>query len=201
MRRSVLLFAFITTLTYSAQSQDFDYSFMETYNLNNQANLTVSSYNSDIEVIAHESDEIQIFYVVKKRNQLIKSTKEEIEKPVADQWRFDIEQSKHALTLKVLSTLTKGHIKAKDAIIVHFKIYVPKKTSTDLFSADGDILVQGLTLNQKCISSDGDIKLIDLPGKIVTATMDGDIILKNVTGAVDSGTPDGRVIDLINKKI
>ena len=196
MKKSFLSFAFIILLSYSAKSQDFDYSFMETFEVEGQANLTVSSYDSNIEVIAHEGDEIQVLYIVKKRNQLIKSTKEEIENLVSDQWKFDIEQAGDTLKLRVLSTVVKGYTDYKDAIDVHFKIYVPKDTSTNLYTSDGDILIQGLTSTQKCISSDGDIKLVDLTGKVYAQTSDGDIRMKNVTGVVETLANDGRVIGL-----
>ena len=196
MKKSIYFLVSVFALSFSAQSQDFDYSFVETYKLDSQANLTVSSYDSDIEVIAHDSEEIEVFYVVHKRNQLIKSTKKEIESLVANQWKFDIEETENTLVIRVLSTVTKGHINSKDSIDVHFKIYVPKDTSTDLYSSDGDILLQGLTSNQKCISSDGDIKLDGLTGKVYAQTSDGDVLFKNVTGDVETITHDGKVIEL-----
>ncbi|PIB31431.1 hypothetical protein [Maribacter sp. 4G9] len=201
MKNSIYLLVSVFALSFSAQSQDFDYSFVETYKLDSQANLTVSSYDSDIEVIAHDSKEIEVFYVVHKRNQLIKSTKKEIESLVANQWKFDIEETENTLVIRVLSTVKKGHINSKDAIDIHFKIYVPKETSTDLYSSDGDILLQGLTSNQKCISSDGDIKLDGLTGKVYAQTSDGDVFLKNVTGDVETITHDGKVINLEDRKI
>jgi len=201
MKKTLIALTAVLSLSFSGQSQDFDYSFKETYKLDSQANLTVSSYNSDIKVIAHDSGEIEVFYIVQKRNQLIKSTKEEIENLVGNQWKFDIEETKNTLVVRVLSTVTHGHINSKDAIDVHFKIYVPKDTSTDLYSSDGDILLQGLTSDQKCISSDGDIKLVDLTGKVYAQTADGDVLLKNVTGDVETITLDGRVVDLTDKKI
>lgn len=201
MKKTTLLFAFILFLSYSAKSQDFDYSFMETYRLSNQANISVSSDNSNIEVIAHDGSEIQIFYLVQQGDRLLKSSKEEIEDLVSNQWEFDILETESSLAIRVLSTITQDYNESQDAIDVHFKMYVPKDIRTNLYSSDGDILLQGLTSNQKCISDDGDIKLVDLQGDITAQTMDGDIILKNVTGVLDSQTHDGRVIDLTNEKI
>ncbi len=104
------------------------------------------------------------------------------------------------MDITVLSTVLTDYIHSEDAIDVHFKVYVPKKTSTQLRSSDGDILLKGLTLNQNCMSSDGDIKLVDLSGDIFAKTFDGDIIIDNVTGLLDSHTSDGRVINLSEQK-
>lgn len=194
MRKLALLVVFVLLVSHFGKSQDFQYSYQETYTLDSQANLTVSSSDSDIEVMAHESGEIKVFYIVKKRKQLLKSAKEEIENLVSDQWKFTIEHTNKALTLRVVSTVTNGHIDYRDAIDVHFKIYVPKDTNTDLFTSDGDIVVIGLNSNQKCVSSDGDIKLVDLKGKVYAQTSDGDITMKNVSGVMETHTNDGRVI-------
>ncbi|SHH79899.1 DUF4097 family beta strand repeat-containing protein [Winogradskyella jejuensis] len=201
MKKSVLLFITVILAAHSARSQESDYSFKEVYKITEPANLVIESDNSNIEVIAHEGNNVEVFYIVQKGNNLLKMTKDEIEDEVSNQWKFRIESTKNSLDIAVLSTVITGHINSEDAIDVHFKVYVPKQTSTRLHSSDGDILLKGLTSNQNCMSSDGDIKLVDLSGEIFAKTSDGDIIVDNVTGLLDSHTSDGRVINLSQQKL
>lgn len=111
-----------------------------------------------------------------------------------------INHEKNSLDIAVLSTVIRGYINSEDAIDVHFKVYVPKQTSAQLRSSDGDILLKGLTLNHNCISNDGDIKLVGLSGETFAKTFDGDIIVDNVTGVLDSHTSDGRVKNVSEQK-
>lgn len=201
MKKTVLLIVTVILATLSVKSQESDYSFKEVYEITEPANLVIESDNSNIEVIAHYGNNIEVFYTVQKGNNLLKMRKEEIEDEVSNQWKFKIESSKNSLEIAVLSTVLTGYINSEDAIDVHFKVYVPKQTSTQLRSSDGDILLKGLTLNQNCMSSDGDIKLVDLSGEIFAKTFDGDIIVDNVTGLLDSHTSDGRVINLSEQKL
>ncbi len=201
MKNSVLLFTFILLLSFSAQSQDFDYSFKESYEVKAPANLTVSSDNSHIDVIAHKGNNIEVFYTVKKGNNVLKLNREEVEREIKEQWKLDIENTSRGLKIAVINTIKEGYVNSEDAFIIDFKVYVPELTSSQLHSSDGDILLQGLALDQKCITSDGDIKLIDLTGRIYAETSDGDILLENVTGIVDSHTWDGSVINLTYKKL
>lgn len=194
-----ILFASIVLLTVSVKSQEFDFSFKETFDLAVPANLIISADNSNIEVVAHEKNSIEVFYIVQHGTDILKSTKEEIADQVGNQWKFDIQKTKNELEIHVLSTVIQGYINSEDAINVHFRVFVPEQTSTTLRSSDGNILLKGLALEQYCVTSDGDIKLVDLNGKVFAKTSDGDVILDNVTGKVDSHTTDGRVIKLASR--
>lgn len=196
MKKTVLIFVIAILVAFSVKSQEFNYSFKEVYKVAEPANLVIESNDGDIEVIAHDGNEIQVLYVVRKGNNLLKLKKEEIEEEIGDQLKFGIESTKNGVEIAVLSTVMTGHINPEDAVDVHFKVYVPKRTKTKLSSSDGDILLRGLTLNQHCMSSDGDIKLIDLSGEIFAKTSDGDIIVDNLTGLLNSHTSDGRVINV-----
>lgn len=200
MRKIAFLLASVFALSFSAQSQDSDYSFKESFKVNELFNLAISSNNSDIEVVAQEGNEIEVFYTITKSGNVLKVTKEEMEDLTASQWKLDIQETSNNLEIKVVSTVKNGFTRSEDAIDVHFKVYVPEKTSTELKSNDGDIKIQGLALNQKCITNDGDIELKDLKGKVYAETNDGDVIVTNVSGNLETVTQDGRVIDLTDKK-
>ncbi|MET2985357.1 DUF4097 family beta strand repeat-containing protein [Aureibaculum conchae] len=200
MKKTILLLIFALSFYFSVQSQNLDYSFKETFKVEKPLNLTISSNNSDIEVIANEGYDVIVFYTVTKLDEVLKVTKKELEVMTKGQWKLDILDTSKSLEIKVVSTVKNGFTRPEDKIDVHFKVYVPRETSTELTSNDGNIKVQGLALDQKCISSDGNIHLTDLNGKVYAQTSDGNIILNNVTGIVESITHDGRVINNENKK-
>jgi len=201
MKKTVLIFVIANLVAFSVKSQEFNYSFKEVYKIAEPANLVIESDNGDIEVMAHDGNEMEVFYVVTKGNNLLKLSKEQVEEEISNQLKFRIESTKNSIEIAVLNTVVTGHINPEDAVDVHFKVYVPKQTKTKLRSSDGDILLRGLTLNQNCMSSDGDIKLIDLSGDIFAKTSDGDIIVDYVTGLLNSHTSDGRVINVSEQKL
>ncbi len=201
MRKTVFLLAGVFALSFSAQSQDSDYSFKESFKVNEPFNLEISSDNSNIEVVAHEGNEIVVFYTITKSGDVLKVTKEEMEDLTAGQWKLDIQETSNNLEIKVVSTVKNGFTRSEDAIDVHFKVYAPKETSTELTSNDGDIKIQGLALNQKCTTNDGDIELIDLKGNVYAQTSEGDVLVTNVSGNLETIKQEGRVIDLTDKKI
>jgi len=201
MKRTIYFILGLLTLSLSAQSQDSDYSFKDSFKATEPLNLTISSNDSDIEVIASEGNKLEVLYLVTKSDNVLNVTKEELKDMTEGQWKLDILETSKGLEIKVVSTVKKGFIRHEDKINVHFKVYAPKETSTVLKSHDGDIKIQGLTLDQKCISNDGDIHLIDLKGKVYAQTSDGDVLVTNVTGSLETITHDGSVIDLTNEKI
>lgn len=200
MKKIILLLAAVLTLSFSVQSQNSGYSFKEIFKANEPFNLVVSSNNSNIEVIANEGNDMIVFYTVTKLDKVLNVTKEELAIMTKGQWKLDIQDTSKGLEIKVVSTVKIGFTRPEDKINIHFKVYAPKKTSTELISNDGNIKVYGLALNQKCISNDGDIHLTDLKGKVYAKTSDGNILLNNVTGILESITHDGKVINYTNEK-
>ncbi|MGC6480185.1 MAG: hypothetical protein ACON42_07390 [Flavobacteriaceae bacterium] len=175
---SLLTFVF----TFHTQAQKREYSFKESFQLQQPISLTISSTNSDIEVIAHEKEEVIIYYSIVQQGKLLQLSKAELEQKVADQWKFNLDSSARKLKLEVYSTVKSGFIEPQHKIDVHFKVCVPKRTTTELTSSDGDIKVKGLSLDQKCHTHDGNIQLTDIAGDVDALSSDGDIFLKNVEG-------------------
>jgi len=194
MKISIMLviFSFLTSL--STKAQELDYSFNESYEISIPTTLNISSSNSDINILTHNKNTIEVYYVVKKNEELLKVNKETLTQIIKNQSKLDIQNSTNALTIEVTNIPKKSYTKSKDVIIIDFTVYVPNQTSCDLVSSDGDISLTGLSSNQKCVTNDGNIKLSDLKGNIVAKTSDGDIIIKNVIGDVESRTMDGAVI-------
>ncbi len=84
MKKTVLLVVTVILATLSVKSQQLDYSFKEVYEITEPTSLVIESDNSNIEVIAHDGNNIEVFYTVQKGNNLLKMTKDEIEDKVSN---------------------------------------------------------------------------------------------------------------------
>ncbi len=196
MKTSILLSVFVLLLAFNIQSQELQYSFSENYDIILPKNLIISSSNSNINVFSHDSNTIEVQYSVKKNKKLLSVNKSTLKELIQSQSVLNINNTDNELKIEITNIDKEGYTKPEDAVIIDFRIYVPKQTSCKLISSDGNISLSGLNSNQKCITSDGDIKLSDLKGDIIAKTSDGDIIINNVTGKIDSVTNDGEIIKL-----
>lgn len=193
--KTLSLFILFTFLTFnSVFSQETEYSFSESYDVTEPTNLKISSNNSNISIISHESSIMEIHYIVKKNGKTLSVDKPTLIDLIKEQSNLNLSYTNGQMKIGVTKITQNGYIKSEDALIIDFVVYVPKQTSCELESSDGYISLRGLNSNQKCITSDGDIKLIDLKGDVVAKTSDGDIFIQNVVGKVDSYTNDGQII-------
>jgi hypothetical protein len=195
--KTLSLFILFTFLTFSSVfSQGTAYSFSESYNVTEPTSLKISSKDSNISILSHESSTIEIHFTVRKNGKTLSIDKSTLIDLTKEQSNLNISYTEGEMKIVVTKVAQYGYIKSEDAFIIDFVVYVPKQTSCEIESSDGYISLRGLNSNQKCITSDGDIKLIDLKGDVIAKTSDGDIFIKNVRGKVDSHTNDGQVIKL-----
>ncbi len=188
----LILFFFLTSL--SVKSQELEYSFKENYDISTPTRLKISSSNSNITILSHNNNTIEIQYSVKKNGKLLLVNKSRLKEIIKNQSNLNVSNTENGLNLEVTNIVKDGYIKSEEAIIIDFRVYVPNQTSCELVSSDGNISLNGLNSNQKCITSDGNIELSNLNGNVIAKTSDGDIIINNVTGKVDSETQDGEII-------
>ena len=73
----LILFLFLASL--SVKSQELEYSFKESYEISTPTKLNISSSDSDIKVLTHKKNTIDVYYIVRKNDELLKVNKE---KPV-----------------------------------------------------------------------------------------------------------------------
>lgn len=196
MKTYILVFVSILSFSVSGKSQESNYSYTESYEVEQPLTLTISSDSRNIEVIAHNESSIVVFYIVKKNNTLLKLSKEKIENGFDNQWKTNVKHTQSTLKIEVSEASEEKNKNLRDKITIDLKILVPEQTSTFLRSSDGDILLKGLSLDQACEARDGNIKLVNLKGKVSATALDGDIFLDNFTGILDSHTPDGRVVQI-----
>lgn len=172
-----------------SQAQDFDYSFKESYEVSTPAQLDLSSFDGNLDVIPTEGNKIQVFYIVKKGGKLLKIDRKELE----EELMVESEHSKNSLMISVRNKKQYQPFNFEFSIGVHFKVYVPKETACNLATSDGNITMERLSSDQQCKTSDGSIRITEISGNVNAKTSDGDIHLKQIKGLVDVRTSDGNI--------
>lgn len=173
----------------AVKGQDVRYSFKESYDLGAGAQVTVSSSDGNIEAVAFEGNKADIFYIVKKHNKILDISRDELEKELT----LEVVHSENSLNILVKYKNEFQSFTGNDRMVVNFRLQLPRKTSCDLRTSDGNISIKGLKNNQKCKTSDGDLNISDIGGSLIAGTSDGNINIKKVDGDVEAKTSDGNI--------
>ncbi|HEY9004967.1 DUF4097 family beta strand repeat-containing protein [Ohtaekwangia sp.] len=168
----------------NAQSE---YSFKEQYDVSTPARLILSSSDGNISVSAGSGKSIEVTYVVKRRNQVLKINRKELEKELT----VNVTNTSNSLDISVKYPLNYGTF--KDGLKVNFIVTVPRETACDLQSSDGNISLTGLTGDQSTKTSDGNLNISSINGKVNSKTSDGNIDVDDINGSLEARTSDGNV--------
>ena len=170
-------------------AQDTDYSFKEKYRMSLPAQLNVSSSDGNIKIVPSTDDQIEVFYIVKRNNNLLKINRAELEKELT----LTVEHNGNTLAIAV--KYREGYFKNNwnNQMSVNFEIHAPNQTATDLHTSDGHITVSGLTGEQRYKTSDGNIRISAITGNVTGRTSDGHFEMENIKGSVDIATSDGNI--------
>lgn len=187
--KTLTLLAACLLLISSGNAQDREYSFKERYTVSQPARLAISAADGNIDVVASSGNEIQVLYVVKKYNQLLKITREELEKEV----KIEVMTTGNSLMINARNREDLKIMNFKEQIQVSFILYVPKEITCDLNTADGNISMKGVTSSQHCKTADGNIKVSDITGNFSGQTSDGNVSVEEIIGSVEVSTSDGNI--------
>lgn len=173
----------------ASSAQDFEYSFKEEYKMNLPAEISLSSFDGNIEIFPSDGNVIQVYYIVKKDIRLMKIDRKELEKEVI----VDVDHDDNHLEIRV-EPKNKWTSSWRDQPNVHFKVYVPNRTSCELNTSDGNVSLSGLSGRQQIRTSDGNINISEISGNITGHTSDGNIHTQKIKGSVEIKTSDGDVV-------
>lgn len=188
MKNLFLSLTCLLVLNYSTRAQEDNYSFKESFKVNAPAQLVISSDDGNIEVLPSDQSRMEVYYIVKRNNKLLKISRAELEKEVT------LESTSTVNGLKISVKYPKNlRLPQVNSITVSLKIYVPKQTACDLRTSDGNILVNGLISDQVFKTSDGNIQVSTIKGNVRGITSDGNILAKEIRGSVDFKTGDGNI--------
>src|SRR5687767_4382806 len=73
-----LLGCFILSIV-CCKAQELDYSFREKYTVSLPAQISIASFDGNIEVIPSANEQIQVYYIVKRNNKLLNISRKELE--------------------------------------------------------------------------------------------------------------------------
>lgn len=171
-----------------AQTPD-EYSFKKSFKMSTPADMSISTNDGYINVIAKNTDQIEVFFIVKKNNKVYEMDLEELEEHLD----VDISSSNDDLEITIKQKESSWIKNWKDRYYVSLHILAPERTSANLRTSDGDIDMTGLKGNQNCKTSDGDIHVENIVGDLYTKTSDGNIIVSDVDGTLETSTSDGDI--------
>ena len=189
MKNLLFLLMCLLTCGYSASAQDDNYSFKEAFEVTEPAQLVISSEDGDIEIIASTHKGVEVYYIVKRNNKLLKTSRAEIDKEAI----LKATSTPNSLNITIRYPKELRVRSANNHITVSLKIYVPKQTACNLKTSDGNISINGLIANQVLKTSDGDVHVSNIDGGVRGSTSDGNIRIKAIKGNVDFKTSDGNI--------
>lgn len=195
MKYPVAILAIITCMisTLFAQIPD-EYSFRQTYTVSTPAVMEIQTNDGFIKVNPHSSNEIEVFFIVRKNNRVLDIDLAELE----DHLDVDIFSGKDRLEIKIRQRESTWISNWRDRYYVSLQINAPARTACNLKTSDGDITMIGFEGEQKCKTSDGDIMVDDIQGNLSAQTSDGNIEVTEIRGEAELITSDGdiRVADI-----
>jgi len=155
--------------------------------MNLPAELSLSSFDGNIEIFPSDGNVIQVYYIVRKDIRLMKIDRKELEEEVI----VDVDHDSNHLEIRVEPR--DKWTSWRDQPNVHFKVYVPGRTSCELHTSDGNVSLRGLSGRQQIRTSDGNISISEISGDISGHTSDGNINAQRIKGSVEVKTSDGDV--------
>lgn len=166
-----------------------DYSFKETFDVKTPAELSILTSDGKINVHPSDKNEIEIYFIAKKKGKLLDISKEEL----LEFQTLEITRTANSLEITAKPKYKNMPQSWNNYIVLSFEIFAPSQTSCDLKTSDGNIYIEGLQGKQQCKTSDGNIILSNIDGDTYATTSDGDIQVQNCEGNSDVKTSDGNI--------
>lgn len=164
------------------KSSDKDFSFIQEYTVSSPLTLNLSTSGGNIYTVAREGNSIEVAFVVKKRNQVVDITLEELKK-LAD---VEISQTSNSLTI---------HIKRvyERRLSIGFSVKTPVNSACHLNTSGGNISLSGVNGTQNVNTSGGNIDLDKLTGSATANTSGGNISISDSKASFDATTSGGNI--------
>ena len=185
------IITFLTCFLFSVSfsfSQDFDYSFLETYKVSTPATMNIGTSDGNISVIPTSGNEIKVYFIARKNGRVLDISRQELEKELT----VEVNHGTNSLQINVRHELTNSWFNMNQ-IDVGFRIFAPKDIACTLHTSDGNIKLEGLNGDQDCKTSDGNISISDIKGRTNGVTSDGNLSINGIVGDLTVRTSDGNI--------
>jgi hypothetical protein len=168
-----------------------DYSFIKEFKVSTPLDMKISTSGGSISVTSHDKDIVEVAFIVKKRNQLLHITLEEL-KNLVD---IDITNDSNFFQISVEKS-------GESNISVGFEIKAPRKSSCILHTSGGSIKASDLEGAQELHTSGGSLVINNITGKLDGKTSGGSININNTNGDLVARTSGGSIsLENINGKV
>jgi len=166
----------------SFKSSDKNYSFIQEYSVSSPLTLNLSTSGGSISAAARDGNGIEVAFVVKKRNQVMDITLEELKK-LAD---VEISQTTNSLTINIKRIYERN-------MSVSFSVKTPVNSSCHLNTSGGSLSISDLKGQQYLNTSGGSIRISKITGQVDANTSGGSISSDNVNGKLHVSTSGGSI--------
>ncbi len=184
----ILLLGLFTSLA-QAQTPD-DYSFKKAFKISTPADMSIKTSDGFIKAYSANTDEILVYFIVKKNNRVLDISLEELE----DHLDVEISSSNNSLEIAIKQENTDWLTNWKDRYNVSMQIIAPSNTECTLHTSDGNIELINFKGDQTCRTSDGNIEVEDISGSLSARTSDGNIEVVGIRGTTELQTSDGDIL-------
>jgi len=173
------------------KSSDKEYSFIQEYTVSSPLSLNLSTSGGNINTVAQDGNGIEVAFVVKKRNQVVDISLEELKK-LAD---IEITQNDNSLTINI------KHIHERN-FSIGFSVKTPVNSSCNLNTSGGNISLSAVNGKQDVNTSGGNIDLDKLTGTVTANTSGGNISISDSKATYIATTSGGNIsMDNIDGKL
>ena len=166
----------------SFKSSDKEYSFIQEYTISSPLSLNLSTSGGNINTVARDGNGVEVAFIVKKRNQVVDISLEELKK-LAD---VEIIQNGNSLTINI------KHIHERN-LSVGFSVKTPANTSCNLNTSGGNISLTDVNGSQNVNTSGGNIDLTKLTGTVTANTSGGNISISDSKATYIATTSGGNI--------
>jgi DUF4097 and DUF4098 domain-containing protein YvlB len=186
-----LFVPFILASILFSSFKDNEYSFVREFKITAPVNLKISTSGGNINASGYDKDVVEVAFVVKKRNQLLEISFEELQK-IAE---VEIVNENNYLEISVEKISEKN-------VSIGFNIKTPFNTSCNFHTSGGNIKVTEITGNHDINTSGGNLTFENINGTVAANTSGGNITINNSKADIIAKTSGGNVsIENIDGKV
>lgn len=167
---------------YSYKSSDKEFSFIQEYKVVSPANLKISTSGGNVTAEGRESDVIEVAFIVRKKNQVLDITLEDLKK-IAE---VEIFADNNSLSIKIDNINDRS-------LSVGFMIKTPKKSICKLNTSGGNISVSDLSGEQDINTSGGNVRINSINGGVSASTSGGNVSAEGCSGKLHLSTSGGNI--------
>ena len=189
---NLLIISILALSAFAQKTEETSPYLVKTYKASEISMVNVSTSGGSISVNGQTGDEAKVEVYVRANNwRGHELDKEEIEERLKN-YTISITKEGSSLIAKA-ERKNKSWNDWKNGLSIGFKVFCPKKVSTDASTSGGSISMKNLDGSQKLNTSGGSITLRTISGKLRGSTSGGSITIDDCNNDIDLSTSGGSI--------